>query len=125
MCASVCDASSMRRQLLFRMEAALPALDHTQVLDARHAAARLGDDCGCAMGGIFLWAALLVGAPTLVATYGVRPLVFVVAAAAVVVGAALGKLVGIGIASLRLLMLVRRMEAASLPERGFWSVHLH
>jgi hypothetical protein len=121
----------MRKRLLFRVEAALDGVDgvsggaDAHAGDVRHVAARLADDCGCAMGGIFLWAALLLGGPAYVVTHDARPLSFLVAVAGVVVAAALGKLVGVGIATLRLLLLVRRLGSVAAPRRGFRHVHLH
>jgi hypothetical protein len=115
----------MRKRLLFHVEAALSGRDDTRADDVRRTAARLADDCGCAMGGAFLWVALLVGAPTLVITQHARPLAFVGAIAAVFAAAGLGKAVGIGLATLRLLLLVRRLGSVAATERGPRHVHLH
>jgi hypothetical protein len=115
----------MRRRLLFRVEAALAGLTDPQVSAVRREAARLRDECGCAMGGVFLWAALLVGTPVLLIARGPSPLTFLVAAIAVLAAAALGKVVGVGVAGLRLLVLVRRVEATAPHGRSAGHVHLH
>jgi|SRR4051794_29674018 hypothetical protein len=115
----------MRKRLLFRVEAALAGVDDAHAADVRRTAARLADDCGCAMGGAFLWAALLVGGPGLVLTQGARPLVLLVAVAGVLLAAASGKAVGVGVATLRLFLVVRRLRSVAVAEKGLRHVHLH
>jgi hypothetical protein len=115
----------MRKRLLFQVEAALSGRDDAHADDVRRTAARLADDCGCAMGAAFLWAALVIGAPALVLSQHARPLTLFGAVAGVVAAAAVGKLVGVGVASLRLLLLVRRLGTATVPGKGLRHVHLH
>src|SRR5690242_18338512 len=98
----------MRKRLLFRVEAILSGRDDTRADDARRRAARLADECGCALGGVFLWVALL-GGTVLVIVEDARPLSFLVAFVSVLAAAGLGKVVGILVATLRLLLLVHRL----------------
>lgn len=75
----------------------------------RAAIARLGNECGCAMGGVFLIAAsLLVGAYTLFfGEFGAR--LVVLGVVFVFVGSMLGKLTGVLIAVARLDLIRRRL----------------
>jgi hypothetical protein len=75
----------------------------------RAAIARLGTECGCAMGGVFLMAAsLLVGAyAVLFGGFGAR--LVVLGVVFVFVGSMLGKLTGVLIAVARLALIRRRL----------------
>jgi VIT1/CCC1 family predicted Fe2+/Mn2+ transporter len=115
----------MRKRLAYRVEAALPGLDSARASDVRRRVARLVADCGCAMGGVFLWGALLLLAPFLVVIRGATPVVLLAAAALVLVGAGVGKALGIAVATVRLQVLVHRVTSASGSERRQSHVDVH
>jgi hypothetical protein len=76
---------------------------------ARAYIARLGNECGCAMGGAFMIAAsvLVAGYAAIVTEVGVR--LVVLGVGVVLVASMLGKLTGILIAVARLTVLRRRL----------------
>jgi len=96
--------------------------DRDQLVDAASRAARLSRACGCTEGAIamtigialaavyYLWARRHAGAGAGVRVSGLWALPFVIAVSGV------GKLIGIGIARLRLAAIYRRIYARYDPE---------
>jgi hypothetical protein len=92
------------------LAARLPDDDPRKGADRARIAA-LADECGCRMGGMFFFAAAAVGVAYLVAIGPFSPWTAALAAGVALAASLLGKLIGLGVARLRLLWLERLLTA--------------
>jgi hypothetical protein len=107
----------MRRRLLNEINTVLIDLNPDRAALWRVRAGSLARDCGCAMGGVFVLATLMLFAPVLFLLAGVSSGTVVIFIVTLLVSAGAGKALGIGVATLRLNRLARRVRGAASSTR--------
>jgi len=120
-----------RRQFMARTSVAIDALVTELALTPSEQAgvktrmARYNRDCGCAMGGVFLVAALLTFLVYMAVTAALAIGVIGAGIAFVVVSSLLGKTLGLVVASVRLGMLRRSLSRRARRTSGESHVYVH
>ena len=120
-----------RRQFMARTSVAIDALVTELALTPSEQAgvktrmARYNRDCGCAMGGVFLVAALLTFLVYMAVTAALAIDVIGAGIAFVVVSSLLGKTLGLVVASVRLGMLRRSLARRARRTSGESHVYVH
>ena len=120
-----------RRQFMARTSVAIDALVTELALTPSEQAgvktrmARYNRDCGCAMGGVFLVAALLTFLVYMAVTAALAIDVIGAGIAFVVVSSLLGKTLGLVVASVRLGMLRRSLSRRARRTSGESHVYVH
>ena len=120
-----------RRQFMARTSVAIDALVTELALTPSEQAgvktrtARYNRDCGCAMGGVFLVAALVTFLVYMAVTAALAIDVIGAGIAFVVVSSLLGKTLGLVVASVRLGMLRRSLARRARRTSGESHVYVH
>jgi hypothetical protein len=120
-----------RRQFMARTSAAIDALVTELALTPSEQAgvktrmARYNRDCGCAMGGVFLTAALLTCVAYIAVTADFAIGAIGAGIGFVMVSSLLGKAVGLVVASVRLGLLRRWLSRSARRTRGESHVYVH
>ena len=120
-----------RRRFMARTSVAIDrlatelGLEPSERVEMQARMTRLNRDCGCALGGATMAAALLAAVAFMVATTSFDVATIAAAVAVVFVSSLLGKAVGLAAASLRLELLRRSLARRSRRRQGESHVYVY